>query len=66
MYDCHLILYQDELRQTKEEEMDDYCSQVFTIWGIAIFSSFISVVLISKWDWFAVSYVPPAKGFRYA
>jgi hypothetical protein len=30
MYDCHLILYQDELRQTKEEEMDDYCSQVFT------------------------------------
>jgi hypothetical protein len=36
------------MRQKKEEEMDDYCSQVFTIWGVATFSFSISVVLIWK------------------
>jgi hypothetical protein len=31
VYNFHLIFFQDELRQQKEEEMDDYCSQVFTV-----------------------------------
>lgn len=31
VYNCHLILWQDELLQKKEEEMDHYCSQLFSI-----------------------------------
>lgn len=32
---------QDELRQQKEEEMDDYCSQVFVVLGIMAFALFL-------------------------
>jgi hypothetical protein len=38
---CLIFFCQDELRQQKEEEMDDYCSQVFVVLGIMAFALFL-------------------------